>query len=90
MPETIWPVTVPVPIVQHRFGAVFVLSNLLGGTMAHEVAHSLGLADFDGGRVLQQWRRTNRLMDSGFNRPLRSALSFSTRPRDLCRGNYQF
>ena len=70
---------------------VFVLSNLLGGTMAHEVAHSLGLADPDGGEFHNNGDEPNRLMDSGFNRPFKErAQLFDSGPEIFCRENYQY
>jgi len=71
--------------------AVFVLANLLGGTMAHEVAHSLGLADPDGGEFHNNGDEANRLMDSGFNRPFKErAELFGSGPEIFCRENYLY
>jgi hypothetical protein len=70
---------------------VYVLANLLGGTMTHEVAHSLGLADPDGGEFHNNGDEPNRLMDSGFNRPFQErAVIFDVGPEVFCRDNYQY
>jgi hypothetical protein len=45
--------------------AVFVLGNLLGTTLSHEVGHSLGLADPTGDRFHNAGDEPNRLMDAG-------------------------
>ncbi len=45
--------------------AVFVLGNLLGTTLTHEVGHSLGLADPMGDRFHDPGDLPNRLMDTG-------------------------
>ena len=42
---------------------------MLGGTMAHEVAHSPGLADPGGMKFHNDTDMPNHLMDSGFDRP---------------------
>lgn len=49
--------------------AVFVLGNLIGGTLAHEIGHSLGLANpyMDG--FHDAGDAPNRLMDAGGDRP---------------------
>ncbi len=49
--------------------AIFVLGNLLGTTMAHELGHSLGLADPGGELFHNSGDAPNRLMDSGAKRP---------------------
>jgi hypothetical protein len=49
--------------------AVFVLGNLIGTTLTHEVGHSLGLADPTGDLFHDPGDRPNRLMDSGDARP---------------------
>lgn len=49
--------------------AIFVMGNLVGGTLAHEIGHSLGLANpyMDG--FHNAGDAPNRLMDSGGDRP---------------------
>jgi len=49
--------------------AVWVLGNLVGGTIAHEVGHSLGLANPEGDGYHDAGDRPNRLMDAGGARP---------------------
>ena len=45
--------------------AVFVLGSLIGTTLSHEVAHSLGLADPNGDDFHNPGDQPNRLMDGG-------------------------
>ncbi|MDB4954758.1 MAG: hypothetical protein JWO36_2327 [Myxococcales bacterium] len=49
--------------------AIFVMGNLIGGTLAHEIGHSLGLANpyMDG--FHDSGDAPNRLMDAGGDRP---------------------
>lgn len=49
--------------------AVFVLGNLIGGTLAHEIGHSLGLANPYGEGFHNFGDVPARLMDSGGDRP---------------------
>jgi hypothetical protein len=49
--------------------AIYVLGNILGGTMAHELGHSLGLADPGGDNFHNTGEEPNRLMDAGGKRP---------------------
>ena len=48
---------------------VFVLGNLIGSTLTHEVGHSLGLADPTGDLFHDPGDAPNRLMDAGDGRP---------------------
>jgi hypothetical protein len=48
---------------------VFVLGNLIGTTLTHEVGHSLGLADPTGDLFHDPGDQPNRLMDAGGARP---------------------
>ncbi len=48
---------------------VFVLGNLVGTTLTHEVGHSLGLADPRGEAFHDPGDKPNRLMDAGGARP---------------------
>ncbi len=49
--------------------AVFVLGNLIGGTLAHEIGHSLGLAYPFAEGFHDTGDQANRLMDAGGDRP---------------------
>jgi hypothetical protein len=49
--------------------AIFVLGNLIGTTMTHEVGHSLGLANPYGEGFHDPGDQENRLMDAGGDRP---------------------
>jgi hypothetical protein len=49
--------------------AVFVMGNLIGGTLAHELGHSLGLANPFGDGFHDDGDEPNRLMDAGGDRP---------------------
>ncbi len=72
--------------------AIFVLGNLLGGTMAHELGHSLGLADPGGEQFHNSGEEAYRLMDAGGNRPFleRSELEPGAGPEVFCRQNYEY
>ena len=67
------------------------MGNLIGGTMAHEIAHSVGLADPGGEQFHNPQDRPNHLMDSGFDRPFaeRGALE-GQGPEFFCAENYQY
>ncbi len=49
--------------------AIFVLGNLIGGTLSHEIGHSLGLANPYAEGFHNAGDGVNRLMDSGGDRP---------------------
>ncbi len=49
--------------------ATWVLANMIGSTMTHEVGHSLGLANPNGGDLHDVGNLPNRLMEQGGNRP---------------------
>jgi hypothetical protein len=49
--------------------AIFVLGNLIGGTLAHEIGHSLGLANPFAEGFHNAGDAPNRLMDAGGDRP---------------------
>ncbi len=49
--------------------AIFVLGNLVGGTLSHEIGHSLGLANPFAEGFHNAGDGVNRLMDSGGDRP---------------------
>lgn len=71
--------------------AIFVLGNLLGGTMAHEFAHSLGLADPGGSGFHNSGEAPNRLMDAGGSRPFdERAELLGGGPEVFCQQNYEY
>ncbi len=49
--------------------AVYVLGNLIGGTLAHEIGHSLGLANPFAEGFHNRGDAPNRIMDGGGDRP---------------------
>ena len=49
--------------------AIFVMGNLVGGTLAHEIGHSLGLANPYADGFHDAGDQPNRLMDAGGDRP---------------------
>jgi len=49
--------------------AIYVLGNLIGGTLAHEIGHSLGLANPYAEGFHNAGDAPNRLMDAGGDRP---------------------
>ncbi len=49
--------------------AIFVMGNLVGGTLAHEIGHSLGLANPYQDAFHDAGDQPNRLMDAGGDRP---------------------
>ncbi|MBU1221133.1 hypothetical protein KKF34_01520 [Myxococcota bacterium] len=72
--------------------AVFVLGNMLGGTLAHELGHSFGLAQPDSTTSFHnEGNEELRLMDSGTERPFeeRSGLHIQGFER-FCRENYDY
>ena len=71
--------------------AVFVLGNLLGGTMAHELGHSLGLADPGGALFHNNTDEPYRLMDAGGNRPLIERAELDGGQAEVfCRQNFDY
>ena len=59
--------------------------------MAHEVAHSLGLADPDGEAFHNAMNKPGHLMDAGFDRPfLERAQLAGDGPEYFCLENYQY
>ncbi len=71
--------------------AIYVLGNILGGTMAHEFGHSLGLADPGGNLFHNSGEQPNRLMDAGGQRPFRErAQLLGGGPEVFCRENYDY
>lgn len=71
--------------------AIAVLGNLIGATMAHEIAHSLGLADPEGSLFHNPQPAPNHLMDSGGERPFEErAMLTSPTGEYFCRENYTY
>jgi len=71
--------------------AIYTVGNLLGTTMAHEVGHSLGLADPEGERFHNAGEETNRLMDSGGSRPFEERTVLGGHgPEVFCRENFSY
>ncbi len=71
--------------------AVFVLGSLIGTTMTHEVAHSLGLADPYGGEFHNVGDQPNRLMDAGGYRTFNERAELNGEgPGVFCDEDYQY
>jgi len=71
--------------------AVYAMGNILGGTMAHEVAHSLGLADPEGMRFHNDRDMPNHLMDAGFDRPFAERANIQGQgPEFFCLENFEY
>lgn len=71
--------------------AVFVLGNLIGTTLSHEVGHSLGLANPRGEAFHNFGDVRNRLMDAGGNRPfIERAELLGEGPARFCTSEYEY
>jgi hypothetical protein len=71
--------------------AIFVLGNLVGGTVAHEVGHSLGLANPYQDGFHDPGDAPNRLMDAGEARPfLERAQLMGQGPAVFCDEEYGY
>ena len=71
--------------------AVWVLGGLIGTTVAHEVGHSLGLANPFSEGFHNVGDATNRLMDGGGSRPfLERAQLFGFGPAVFCEDEYDY
>ncbi|MGE0548225.1 MAG: hypothetical protein AB7O24_20845 [Kofleriaceae bacterium] len=71
--------------------AIYVLGNLVGGTLAHEIGHSLGLANPNQEGFHNSSDQPNRLMDSGGDRPfLERAVLQSRGPGVFCDEEYDY
>jgi hypothetical protein len=71
--------------------AVFVLGDLIGGTIAHEIGHSLGLANPYGDGFHDPGDAPNRLMDGGGDRPFRERAELSGQgPGVFCDDEYTY
>jgi hypothetical protein len=70
--------------------AVWALGSMIGTTMTHEVAHSLGLADPYGPDFHNPGDMPNRLMDSGGARSLRERMEMGEGPAMFCEDDYLY
>ncbi len=70
--------------------AVWVLGNIVGGTIAHELAHSFGLADPGGAGFHNSGDAPSRLMDAGDDRPFLERAALDGPLEHLCQGNYDY
>ena len=71
--------------------AIYVLGNLIGGTLSHEIGHSLGLANPFMEGFHNAGDAPNRLMDSGGDRPfLERAVLQGQGPGVFCDDEYAY
>ena len=71
--------------------AIFVLGNLVGGTLSHEIGHSLGLANPFSEGFHNAGDGLNRLMDGGGDRPfLERAILEGQGPGVFCDDEYAY
>ncbi|MGE3547432.1 MAG: hypothetical protein AB7L28_26135 [Kofleriaceae bacterium] len=71
--------------------AIYVLGNLVGGTLSHEIGHSLGLANPYQEGFHNSSDQPNRLMDSGGDRPfLERAVLQGRGPGVFCDEEYDY
>lgn len=71
--------------------AVFVLGSMVGGTISHEIGHSLGLANPYSEGFHNSGDGLNRLMDGGSDRPfLERAELFGEGPSRFCQESYEY
>ena len=71
--------------------AIYVLGNLIGGTLSHEIGHSLGLANPFMEGFHNAGDAPNRLMDSGGDRPfLERAVLEGQGPGVFCDDEYAY
>ncbi|MBL9016539.1 MAG: hypothetical protein JNL83_20290 [Myxococcales bacterium] len=71
--------------------AIYVLGNLVGGTLSHEIGHSLGLANPFAEGFHNAGDAPDRLMDSGGDRPfLERAVLEGQGPAVFCDGEYDY
>ena len=71
--------------------AIYVLGNLVGGTLSHEIGHSLGLANPFAEGFHNAGDAPNRLMDSGGDRPfLERAILEGQGPGVFCDDEYTY
>ena len=70
---------------------IFVMGNLIGGTLAHEIGHSLGLANPYADGFHDAGDQPNRLMDAGGDRPfLERAVLQGQGPGVFCDDEYAY
>jgi hypothetical protein len=71
--------------------AIWVLGNLIGTTLAHEIGHSLGLANPFGEGFHNSSDELNRLMDAGGDRPFNERAELSGEgPARFCVTEYDY
>ena len=73
--------------------AIYVLGNLVGGTLSHEIGHSLGLAnpELAQANVHLPGERADRLMDGGAGRPFAERAEIGgAGPARFCQGEYLY
>lgn len=71
--------------------AIFVLGNLIGTTLAHELGHSLGLANPYGDGFHNPGDQPNRIMDAGVARPFEERAQLSGQgPGQFCAEEYEY
>lgn len=71
--------------------AVWVMGSLVGGTLAHEIGHSLGLANPGGDGFHNFGDEANRLMDAGGDRPFPERAELGGfGPGRFCDGEYEY
>lgn len=72
--------------------AIWVLGNMIGTTVSHEIAHSLGLANPDvAGAFHNDGDEDDRLMDNGGDRPFAERAQLEGRgPGRFCRAAYDY
>lgn len=71
--------------------AVWALGSLIGGTLSHELAHSLGLAQPEGSGFHNETDAPGRLMDSGSARPFEERAEVNgAGPAVLCQQSYDY
>jgi hypothetical protein len=72
--------------------AVYVLGNIVGSTVAHELGHSMGLAEPGSTGIFHNLgEKSYRLMDSGGNRPFEERAGLSGEGIEkFCTSNYHY
>lgn len=71
--------------------AIYVMGNLIGGTLAHEIGHSLGLANPYGDGFHDAGDEPNRLMDAGGDRSFNErAVLNGEGPGVFCSDEYDY
>jgi len=71
--------------------AVYVMGNMIGGTLAHEIGHSLGLANPYADGFHDAGDAPNRLMDAGGDRPFLERAEIQAQgPAVFCDDEYSY